>query len=1137
MITMMSTKTNTTHSGYVHLHNHTEFSLLDGAARINQLILRAKEYDMPAVAMTDHGVLYGLVNFYKKAVKEDIKPILGCEVYLTPGSMRDKDTRTRYHLLLLAENNEGYHNLIKIVTQSHLEGFYYKPRVDKELLYKYSEGIIALSACIQGEIPQLILQDNYKEAVKATKEYQQIFGSNNFFLELQDHNLREEKRANNQLTKIGKEFNVSMVVTNDVHYLNKSDANLHDVLLALQTGTNIKDEDRLTFPNDSFYFKSPNEMRELFPSFNDLYENTIKIANRCQVKLDFNTFHLPAFPGGSNHKTISEILNEKCEEGMREKGLAEDKIARDRLDYELGVIEQMGYVAYFLIVWDFIDYAENHGIRVGPGRGSAAGSLVSYLLGITKINPLKYNLLFERFLNPERVTMPDIDIDFDEGRDYIIEYVKERYGKEKVAQIGTFGTMAARAAIRDVGRALDLPLKKVDRVAKLIPGRPGVTIAQAIETSERLAKLYQEDKEVKELIDFARGAEGLPRHISTHAAGVVIGADDLSNLIPLQQQDESIITQLPMNDLESLGLLKMDFLGLRNLTVINKTLELLDELHNIQVDIDNIALDDAEVYRLIQSGKTLGVFQMESYLFQDLNQRLKPDRFTDLIAILALGRPGPLGSGLVDQYIDSHHGLREPEYLHRELEPILKETFGLILYQEQVMEIASKLGGYSMGEADLLRRGMGKKKKELIANEREKFVFGAKDRGIDRDISNQIFDQMEYFSGYGFNKSHSAAYALLAYQTAYLKVKYPAEFMAALLSTVMGSQNKVGQYIRECKEMGIDLLSPDINKSSYEFRTRDGKEIYYGLKAIKNVGGSAIEAIISARKDGPFLSLEDFLSRVDLRRVNIQVTESLIKAGSFSSFNKTRAQLLLKFEEIYEKANASRHHRVAGQTSFFDIVEDQDSFFEDTIKYPDIGELPMDEILAQEKEYLGIYLSAHPLDNSREKIDYFTNCDSNRLQEDDLQGKEVVFCGMVIEKKNHITKRNSMMAFLTVEDWSGKIDVVVFPDIYSKYEQNLSVGSKVIIWGTVDDDSNIARAVVPLSTPFVEIKIKNDRSILGKIKGLLRKNQGDNPVFFTISNNTSSHLIMTDSIFWVNFNKDLKMKLSQIVDEGNIKIY
>ena len=1137
MIAMNLKDSNATHSGYVHLHNHTEYSLLDGAARIDQLILRAKEYGMPAVAMTDHGVLYGLVDFYKKAVKGDIKPILGCEVYLTTGSMRAKDTRTRYHLVLLAENDQGYHNLIKIVTQSHLEGFYYKPRVDKDLLYKHSEGIIALSACIQGEIPQLILQGNYKEAVKAAKEYQQIFGLNNFFLELQDHNLREEKRANNQLIKIGKESNIPMVVTNDVHYLNKSDASLHDVLLALQTGTNIKDEDRLTFPNDSFYFKSPDQMKELFPSFNDLYENTIKIAERCQVKLDFNTFHLPAFPGGSDQKTVTEILHDKCEEGLREKGLAEDKIARDRLDYELSIIEQMGYVAYFLIVWDFIDYAESHGIRVGPGRGSAAGSLVSYLLDITKINPLKYNLLFERFLNPERVTMPDIDIDFDERRDEIIEYVKMRYGKEKVAQIGTFGTMAARAAIRDIGRALDLPLKKVDRVAKLIPGRPSVTIAQAIETSERLAKLYQEDNEVKELIDFARGAEGLPRHISTHAAGVVIGADDLSNLIPLQQQDESIITQFPMNDLESLGLLKMDFLGLRNLTVINKTLELLDELHNIQLDIDNIALDDSEVYQLIQSGKTLGVFQMESYLFQDLNQRLKPDRFSDLIAILALGRPGPLGSGLVDQYIDSRHGLREPEYLHPELEAILKETFGLILYQEQVMEIASKLGGYSMGEADLLRRGMGKKKKELIANERERFVDGAQERGIAKAISNQIFDQMEYFSGYGFNKSHSAAYALLAYQTAYLKVKYPAEFMAALLSTVMGSQNKVGQYIRECKEMGIDLLSPDINKSSYEFRTRDGKEIYYGLKAIKNVGGSAIEAIISARKDGSFLSLEDFLSRVDLRRVNVQVTESLIKAGAFSSFNKTRSQLLLKFEEIYEKANANRHHRVAGQTSFFDIVEDQDSFFEDIIKYPEIGELSMDEILAQEKEYLGIYLSAHPLDNSREKINHFTNCDSNRLQEDDLQGKEVAFSGMVIEKKNHIAKRNSMMAFLTVEDWSGKIDVVVFPDTYSKYEQNLSVGSKVIIWGNVDDDSNIARAIVPLSTPFVEIKIKNSRNVLGKIKDLLRKNQGDNPVFFTISNNKSSHLIMTDSIFWVNFNKDLKMKLSKIIDEDNIKIY
>ncbi|MFW5982154.1 MAG: DNA polymerase III subunit alpha, partial [Halanaerobiaceae bacterium] len=1094
--------------------------------------------DMPAVAITDHGVLYGLVDFYKKATEQGIKPILGCEVYLTPSSMMLKDSRTRYHLVLLAENNQGYQNLIKIVSKSWIDGFYYKPRVDKELLAKYSEGLIVLSACIQGEIPQLILSGNYEGAITAAREYQQIFGKDNFYIELQDHNLREEKKANSQLIKIGNLLNIPMVLTNDVHYIQQSNADLHDVLLALQTGTNLNDDNRMTFPNDSFYFKSPEEMRSLFPAHEELYQNTVKIAERCQVELDFETFHLPAFPGGSEGKTTAEILTEKCRQGMQEKGLVGDRIAEERLEYELSIIEQMGYVAYFLIVWDFIDYAEKNGIRVGPGRGSAAGSLVSYLLGITKINPLKYGLIFERFLNPERVTMPDIDIDFDEQRDQIIEYVKNRYGKERVAQIGTFGTMAARAAIRDVGRALDLPLRKVDRIAKLVPGRPGITLEEAFKANERLRNLYDEDAEVKELLDFARGAEGLPRHISTHAAGVVIGADDLSNIIPLQLQDESIITQLAMNDLESLGLLKMDFLGLRNLTVINKALDLIKKRHNIELDIENVPLDDPQVYKLIQSGKTLGVFQMESYLFQDLNQRLKPDRFTDLVAILALGRPGPLGSGLVDQYIDSRHGLREPEYLHPELKGILEETFGLILYQEQVMEIASKLGGYTMGEADLLRRGMGKKKKDLMASERKRFLNGCKNKGIEEDVANQIFDQMEYFAGYGFNKSHSAAYAMLAYQTAYLKVKYPAEFMAALLSTVMGNQSKVAQYIRECKELGIKLLAPDINKSNYEFTVTADNQIHYGLKAIKNVGESAIESIIKSRENEPYRSLEDFLKRVDLRRVNIQVTESLIKAGSFSSFEHNRAQLLIKFEELYEKANASRHQRSAGQTSFFDIVEDEERFYQDKIDYPDIQELPMDEMLAQEREYLGIYLSAHPLDVYKEKINYFTNCDSNYLTNDDLSGKIVFFAGMLIDKKNHVTKNKNMMAFITLEDWAGKIDVVIFPSVYSKCEELLTIGNKLMLKASLKEDSIIAQEIMSLDSNFLEIQIKNKKSnLINKLISLLKKHPGEDPVFLNVIEKNSCHLLITDSRYWVERTEELIKDLGQIIGPENFKFY
>jgi len=1123
---------------FVHLHVHTEYSLLDGAIRLNSLIERAREYGMPGVTLTDHGVLYGVIEFYRQAKKAGLKPVIGCEVYLAPFSRFQKDTRERYHLVLLARDNEGYHNLIKLVSRGWLEGFYYKPRIDKDLLYEHRKGLIGLSACIQGEIPQLLLQNEIEEARKAINEYRSILGKDNFFLELQDHNLPEEKKVNSRLIQLGRENGVPLVVTNDAHYLTREDADLHDVLLALQTGKRIDEEDRLRFPNDEFYLKSPEEMSALFPALKEAYTNTVRIAEETEVKLDFSTFHLPDFPGEGTKKTQEDLLREKCEEGLKKRGLKGNREAEVRLDYELEIIKEMGYVSYFLIVWDFVDYAERNGIRVGPGRGSAAGSLVSYLLGITRINPLKYNLLFERFLNPERVTMPDIDIDFDEQRDRIIEYVKERYGKNKVAQIGTFGTMAARAAIRDVGRVLNIPLKKVDRIAKLVPGRPGITLEEALRTNDKLQKYYKEDNETRNLIDFARGVEGLPRHISTHAAGVVIGPEDLSNIIPLQLQDEGVITQLPMNDLEELGLLKMDFLGLRNLTVINKTLELVKERYGVELDMDELPLDDPEVYKLLQEGKTLGVFQMESYLFQDLNQRLKPDRFSDLIALLALGRPGPLGSNLVDQFIDSRHGKREPEYLHPDLEPILEETFGLIVYQEQVMEIASKLAGYTLGQADLLRRGMGKKKKELLANERERFVKGAQKNGIEEDVANQIFDQMEYFAGYGFNKSHSAAYAMLAYQTAYLKVKYPAEFMAALLSTVMGNLDKVGQYVRECREMGIAVLPPDINQSGYEFTTTSKGEIIYGLKAIKNVGDSAIRAIIEGRNGEPYTSLEDFIERVDTSKVNIAVIESLIKAGAFSKFKHYRSQMLIKFEEIYEKASARKRHYTAGQTSFFDLVDKKDNFFENTIKYPDLDELSLDEILAQEKEYLGIYLSAHPLDPYREKINVFTDSDSLLLKDEADYGVERTFAGMVIERKDHITRRNSQMAFLTIEDWSGKIELVVFPDLYAKIGHYLNPGDKILVRGRVDEDSIIAVMIVPLAQPFLEISLlSTDKGVLKNIKHLLKGNRGEISVFFKVKQRKSTCTVLVDADYWVELSDELQKKLEEIIGISCFKVY
>ncbi|MFW6381004.1 MAG: DNA polymerase III subunit alpha, partial [Bacillota bacterium] len=883
---------------FIHLHNHTEYSLLDGAVRVDDLIARAQEYGMPAVAMTDHGVLYGIIEFYQKAREAGIKPLLGCEVYVTPSSMEKKDTRVRYHLVLLAMNNQGYHNLIKLVSCSWLKGFYYKPRVDKDLLYEYRGGLIALSGCLQGEVSRALLNDNRQQALKTVEDYQAIYGRENFYLELQDHRLPEEKKVNSRLLQLAREHDWPCVVSNDVHYLEKEDADLQDVMLALKTGTTVDDKDRLSFASEEFYFKSETEMRALFPDLEQAYQNTQKIAEESQVELDFSGFYLPTYPGKED-KEPEQLLTEKCEQGLVDRGQDDNPQARKRLEYELGIIEEMGYSSYFLIVWDFVEYARRQGIRVGPGRGSAAGSLVSYLLGITRINPLKYGLIFERFLNPQRVTMPDIDIDFDERRDEIIEYVKQRYGQDKVAQIGTFGTMAARAAIRDVGRALDVPYNKVDKLAKMVPSQPGITLEQALESNQKLADWEQQDEQIKSILGYARKLEGMPRHISTHAAGVIIGPEPLTNIVPLQYQDESLITQLPMEDLESMGLLKMDFLGLRNLTVIEQTLDLIEERTGHRLDIEGIPFDKPGVYKMLSEGKTLGVFQMESRLFRDLNQKLQPERFPDLIALLALGRPGPLGSGLVDDYIKSRHGEKEAEYLHPRLEPILEETFGLILYQEQVMEIASELAGYSMGEADLLRRAMGKKKPELMNRERQRFVDGARKRGIDPDTAHEIFDQMEYFGGYGFNKSHSAAYAMLAYQTAYLKAKYPAEFMSALLSSVMNNLDKVAVYVEEAEEMGLRVLPPDINESDYDFAPTKQGSIRFGLKAIKNVGENAISSIIEQRGKGPYTSLVDFLQRVELSQVNVRVVESLIKAGALDSFDHYRSQMLVKYEDIY----------------------------------------------------------------------------------------------------------------------------------------------------------------------------------------------------------------------------------------------
>lgn len=1107
---------------FVHLHTHTAYSLLDGAIRIDSLIEKTKKYDMPAAAVTDHGVLYGMIDFYRSAKKAGIKPIIGSEVYLSPGG-RFKKNRKRYHLVLLAENKKGYHNLIQIVSKAWLEGFYYKPRVDKDLLAEYNEGLICLSGCLQGEIPQLLLNGNYDLARKAVTDYQAIFGKDSFFLELQDHNLQEEKEAAQGLLKLSRKENIPAVVTNDAHYLNREDAEVQDILLAMQTGTTVNDENRMTFTGEEFYYKSPSEMKKLFPDLDSAYKNTVKIADRIEVNLDFNHFYLPEYPDLGDSDSAQDLLKKLCFKGLKQKNMDSDQKAVKRLKYELKIIFEMGYSAYFLIVYDFVKYAEDNEIMVGPGRGSAAGSLVAYLLNITKVNPLKYGLIFERFLNPERVTMPDIDIDFDERRDEIIEYVKKRYGEERVAQIGTFGTMAARAAIRDVGRVLAIPYNKVDRVAKLISSRKGID--KSLEDQQELQQLYKNDGEIKELIDYARGVEDLPRHISTHAAGVIIGAEPLAEIVPLQKQDENIITQLPMDDLEALGLLKMDFLGLRNLTVIKNTLKLIKKRHDKEINIDNIPLDDKEVYDFLGTGKTAGVFQMESYLFQSLNKKMKPTKFNDLIAMLALGRPGPLGSNIVDDFIAIRHGEKEPDYLHPKLKPILEETFGMILYQEQVMEIASKLGGYSMGEADLLRRGMGKKKLELVASEREKFVKGAVERGIAEDTAQEIFDQMEYFAGYGFNKSHSTAYAFLAYQTAYLKYYYPAEFMSALFSSVMDNQDKIADYIKASQEINLKILPPDINRSYHDFTAEADNKIRYGLKAIKNLGSSTIKAVVEARADEEFSSLIDFLKRVDISAVNLQSLEALIKAGAFDNIAETRASLLLNYEEMYNRYNNLLKNRARGQQSFSELFskENKNKFMENDFNYSQAEELDTDIILEQEKEFLGIYLSAHPLDKYEEKIKKLNTYSIKKIKQLPSE-KKLLTAAYIIKYKEHVTKRNNKMAFLTAADQDEKIEVIVFADLFKKINFDLSARKGILIYGKKSDDQIIAKKIISLESELLLLDISkfSEERIL-KLKKYLIKKEGNIPVLLKKNN----RLIITADKYCLNNTTKTKKELKK----------
>lgn len=1132
-----------TYKGFTHLHVHSEYSLLDGSIRIADLVSRTKELGMHSVAITDHGAMFGVVQFYKQAVKQGIKPILGVEAYVALNNLTDKEAKdkTLYHLVLLAENDIGYRNLLKLVSEAYVNGFYYKPRIDLKILEQYSEGIIGLSACLGGEVQKHILNGDIEKAKSAAKSYNDILGKNNFFLELQDHGMDEQKKVNAQLRKLSKELDIPLVATNDVHYLRRSDAKVHEVLLCVQTGKTIVDEDRMKFPSAEFYLKSPKEMLELFPDDIEALQNTEKIANRCNLTMDFNTLHLPSYDIPSGY-TNESYLKELCDKGLLNRyGQLSDKI-KARYDYELKTIIQMGYVDYFLIVWDFIKFARDNNIMVGPGRGSAAGSIISYALNIIDIDPLKYGLLFERFLNPERVSMPDIDIDFCyERREEVIQYVIQKYGSDRVAQIATFGTMAARGAIRDVGRAINMPYGEVDYIAKQVPTELGITIQRALQISKTLHQEYEKNPEVKQLIDFAMAVEGLPRHTSTHAAGVVISKEPITNYSPLLKNNDVITTQFTMLELEELGLLKMDFLGLRTLTVIRDAIDLIKENYDKEIDFSQISMDDKQVLDLFAKAETLGIFQFESPGMRAFLKELKANKFEDLIAANSLFRPGPMNQ--IPTFVLCKHDSTKISYLHKSLEPILDVTYGCIVYQEQVMEIVRKLGGYSFGRADLVRRAMGKKKMDIMEKERKNFIYGQTDEkgnvilsgairnGVEEKIASQIFDLMIDFANYAFNKSHSAAYAVIAYRTAWLKVYYPLEFMAALISSIMGNSTQVSLYIQECKRLKIEVLPPDVNYSEAKFKVHDGK-IRYGLSAVKNVGEGFINATVQASKAGRFTSLNDFIERVekiDSSAVNKRAVESLIKAGALDSLGANRAQLLSIFEKTIDGIHSDRKRNIEGQFSMF---HNKETTFRN--KLPDLREFPQNTLLQMEKEILGIYVSGHPLKPYEREVNLLSNFSTADLITEGLDGdllriglkdgQKVSIAGIIAEKKNKVTKNNNMMAFITLEDLYGSIECIIFPATYEKNHKFIEEDKIILLEGRlsiseVEDPKIIAEKISPITKlDFSKLYLKlpglEDTINLEKIKEILAKYSGETPVYVYFEKEKKT--VSADRNLWID---------------------
>ncbi|MBO5244849.1 MAG: DNA polymerase III subunit alpha [Selenomonadales bacterium] len=1131
---------------FVHLHVHTEYSLLDGASRIEDMVLHAKELGMPAIAITDHGSMYGVIDFYQAAIKHGIKPIIGCEVYVAPRSRFEKNTAeggAYYHLVLLAENNEGYKNLIRLVSLGYSEGFYYKPRIDMDILRQYNEGIICLSACIAGELPCRILRGDIAGAQALTEEFISIFGKDRFYLEVQNHGLEEERLVNEELYRIAEQYDLKLIATNDLHYVRRTDAECHDVLLCIQMGKTVDEPGRMKFPNDSFYLKSREEMQALFPGRSDVIDNSLEIAERCNVSFDFGELFLPVFELPEGFASDAEYLKHLCEGGISWRyGTEPPTEVEPRLRYELDVIEKMGFSSYFLIVWDFIKYAREHDIAVGPGRGSAAGSIVAYLLGISNIDPLKYQLLFERFLNPERVTMPDIDVDFCYvKRGKVIDYVTKRYGIDHVAQIITFGTMAAKAAVRDVGRALNMSYGEVDRIAKMIPTELGITLDKALNGNKELREVYEQEASVKKLLDLARAVEGLPRHASTHAAGIVIAKQQLTDYVPIQiSTDGFYTTQYDKNKVEEIGLLKMDFLGLRTLTVIGDAIELIKKSRGITVDIDAIPLDDKMACDMLAHGETAGVFQVESGGMTNLVRELKPECFEDLIPLVALYRPGPLGSGMVTDFINGRHGKSEIHYLHPVLEPILKDTFGVILYQEQVMQIASVMGGFTLGQADLLRRAMGKKKHSILEAQKGTFLQGAAERGFDAKLAAEVFELMSHFADYGFNKSHSAAYAMLVYQTAYLKAHYLPEFMAALLSSIMGDNEKVGAYIEHCKRIGLAVLPPDINVSKAAFSVDDGK-IRFGLAAVKNVGESAIQTVIKEREiGGPFTDLIDFCSRIDMRVVNKRVLESLIKCGAFDSSGAKRSQLLAIVERCIEMASIRRKERISGQIGLFgdeEIIEAYD------VTLPDIDELPTDELLALEKEMTGFYITGHPLDRYRERMENYMKI-SDLAKEELADGVRVTVAGLIASAKRLVTKRGEMMCFLEVEDFTGRVEVVVFPKVMERAASFLVPEMPIVLTGKLDRGSETNKVLADVirdmeqSVPEVRLKIlpgRDDDMTFDALRVILTDHHGGTPVYLHLPG--GKRVIKTEEQYWIDPTAQALGALKQLLGNENVKYF